>query len=354
MSAEFLDGARRRSSTSTPPREARLRHRATRIKAMHAGQGEGLRRAGRQLPVGRRPTPSTPPRRSRRCALTVHVSTKLNRAHLDHRRAGADPAVPRPHRARRAERRRAVRHRRELDGRRAHVARRAAAGLASTCCSEPAIVAGIARATLGDSTTVDWEALVDDYDRIRDHIEHVVPGFDAVQRARAPARRLLPAERAARQGSSRRRSQARAASPCIRSRSTTLEPGQLLMMTIRSHDQFNTTIYGVDDRYRGIHGGRRVDLHERRRHRERWASAAASGSTSTSHFDGETRRAERFIVVPYDIPRGCAAAYFPGDQRAGADPERGRREQPAGVEVDGDHARAVGDRGVIGPPHANP
>ena len=82
------------------------------------------------------------------------------------------------------------------------------------------------------------------------------------------------------------------------------------MMTIRTHDQFNTTIYGLDDRYRGVYGGRRVilmneaDLHSR-------GLSPKQLVDLTSHFNGQTRTAERFVVVPYDIPLGCTATYFP-------------------------------------------
>jgi anaerobic selenocysteine-containing dehydrogenase len=82
------------------------------------------------------------------------------------------------------------------------------------------------------------------------------------------------------------------------------------MMTIRSHDQYNTTIYGLDDRYRGIRNGRRVVfLNEN--------DIAKAGFRSgqlvdlTSHFNGEERTARRFVVVPYSIPSRCAATYFP-------------------------------------------
>jgi len=82
------------------------------------------------------------------------------------------------------------------------------------------------------------------------------------------------------------------------------------MMTIRTHDQFNTTVYGLDDRYRGIHGERRVILMHA-------ADLAAAGlkpgqaADITSNFQGETRTVRRFLTVEYDIPRGCCATYFP-------------------------------------------
>jgi anaerobic selenocysteine-containing dehydrogenase len=128
--------------------------------------------------------------------------------------------------------------------------------------SEPAIVARLARYTLGDRTSVDWERLVANYDLIREHIAHH------------------------------------------------LKAGQFLMMTIRSHDQFNTSIYGLDDRYRGIHNGRRVVLLNKDDIR---VTGLKEGQIVDliSHFEGEERFAHHFVVVPYDIPRGSAATYFP-------------------------------------------
>ena len=89
-----------------------------------------------------------------------------------------------------------------------------------------------------------------------------------------------------------------------------LAPGELLMMTIRSHDQYNTTVYGDDDRYRGVVGGRRVIFMNQR-------DLEAQGLAAGAHVDlvgvhnGQTRVAPRFMVVSYDLPQGCAATYFP-------------------------------------------
>lgn len=91
---------------------------------------------------------------------------------------------------------------------------------------------------------------------------------------------------------------------------TQLRPGELLMMTIRSHDQYNTTVYGLDDRYRGVRGTRRVVL----LHPDDIVALglAAGGAVDLhSDFEGERRTARNFFVVPYPIPRRCAATYFP-------------------------------------------
>ena len=174
--------------------------------------------------------------------------------------------------------------------------------------SEPAIIAGMAMATLGARTTVDWQGLIDDYDRIRDHIEHVVPGFSQYnRRVRQPGGFYLP--NGPREGIF--------PTPSGKAHFTVhplpthaLGDGRLLLTTLRSHDQFNTTIYGDNDRYRGIHGGRRVvflnaeDMRARGIERDQIVDLV-------SHHGAERRRAEHFKVVPYEIPRGCAAAYYP-------------------------------------------
>ena len=89
-----------------------------------------------------------------------------------------------------------------------------------------------------------------------------------------------------------------------------LEEDQLLLMTIRSHDQFNTTIYGMDDRYRGIRNERRVIFLNQKDMADRDLSPEQPVNI-TSHWQSETRHALLFLAIPYDIPRGCAAAYFP-------------------------------------------
>jgi anaerobic selenocysteine-containing dehydrogenase len=155
---------------------------------------------------------------------------------------------------------------------------------------------------------VDWKGLVEDYDRIRELISRVIPGFaDFNRRVREPGGFYLPnGPREGRFLTSDGKARF-TVHPLTR---VELGPGQLLMMTIRSHDQYNTTLYGLDDRYRGIHNGRRVVL----MHPE---DIRALGLTEgqpvdlTSHFQGETRVARHFRVVPYRIPRRCAATYFP-------------------------------------------
>jgi molybdopterin-dependent oxidoreductase alpha subunit len=174
--------------------------------------------------------------------------------------------------------------------------------------SEPWIVAKLAKATLDGRSTVDWDAMASNYDNIRDAIARVVDGCeDYNARVRVAGGFYLhnpPRERDFRTQTGKA--------------NFTFEPlevmrvakGQLLLTTIRAHNQFNTTIYDKSDRYRGIKGSRRVvfmnsdDIAE---------LGLADGQIVdiTSHFEGGERHAYRFRIVTYPIPRGCAAAYFP-------------------------------------------
>jgi anaerobic selenocysteine-containing dehydrogenase len=174
--------------------------------------------------------------------------------------------------------------------------------------SEPAIVSKLARATLGNRSTVDWEAMIADYDRTRDSIARVIPGFENYnERVRSPGGFYLPSLPGQRVFNTRNE---RAIFTIHEMPQHNLKAGQFVMMSIRSHDQFNTSIYGLNDRYRGIHNGRRVVL----LNEDDIRTAGLSDGQLVdlvSHFEGEERVARHFIVVPYDIPRFCAATYFP-------------------------------------------
>lgn len=175
--------------------------------------------------------------------------------------------------------------------------------------SEPAIVAGLARATLGNRSTVDWEALVADYSRIRDRIERVVPGFERFNERIARDVFYLPNDARDKRKFNNPEGKAKfTVHPVPRHQ---LPPGHYLLMTMRSHDQFNTHIYGLDDRYRGIHNGRRVIFMNPDDIREAGLQQGQPVDL-TSHFgEDEKRVARHFLVAPYTIPRGCAATYFP-------------------------------------------
>ncbi|WHZ27899.1 MAG: Putative formate dehydrogenase oxidoreductase protein [Nitrospira sp.] len=173
--------------------------------------------------------------------------------------------------------------------------------------SETVIIARMAKATLGHRSTVDWAAFEADYDRIRDHISRVIPGFERFNERIRKDIFYLP-------NSARDRKFITKTGKANFTVHTIpqwdLAPGELLMMTIRSHDQYNTTIYGLDDRYRGIYGGRRVIFLNQEDMDDRGLEAGQLVDI-TSHFEAEERVVRRFQVVPYNIPRRCAAAYYP-------------------------------------------
>jgi anaerobic selenocysteine-containing dehydrogenase len=174
--------------------------------------------------------------------------------------------------------------------------------------SEPAIVCGIARAVLGGAKAIPWEELASDYDRVRERIARVVPGFeDMNRRVREEGGFVLQSAagvRAFKTGSGRAQFTVQPLPEHA------LPAGQLWLMTIRSHDQYNTTIYADDDRYRGVAGDRRVVFVNRDDMAERDLEAGQRVEL-TSHFRGQTRSLAGFRVLPYDLPHGCAAAYFP-------------------------------------------
>ena len=243
----------------------------------------------------------------RNCSLTVQISTKLNRGHLvTGDRALILPCLGRTEIDEQASGRQFVTVENSMGI--VHTSEGGLEPAADTLLSEPAIVAGIAEATLGEQTRIPWRDFIDDYDRIRDAIEEVIDGFDDYnRRVRQPGGFALPnpvrdGEFATDDGTAK----------------FTVHPipdhdlgdDEYLMMTIRSHDQFNTTIYTNDDRYRGIENARRiVMLHEKDIERE--GLAPGDCVDLISEYDGTERIAPDFRVVPYDLPRKSAGTYFP-------------------------------------------
>lgn len=174
--------------------------------------------------------------------------------------------------------------------------------------SEVAIVAGVARATLGERSRVPWDQFAADYDRIRDAIERTIPGFEAFnQRVRQRGGFYLPNGPRERLFTNAERRALFTVNPVP---VIELAPGELLLTSIRSHDQYNTTVYGLHDRYRGVFGSRHVVFMNEHDMRERGLVERTPISV-VNQDDGVTRRISGFVVLPYPIPRGCVAAYFP-------------------------------------------
>lgn len=170
--------------------------------------------------------------------------------------------------------------------------------------SEVEIVAGIADALFG----TDWaHEYASDYRRLRNKIARVVPGFENFNERLDAGGFYAPVPPKQRQFPT---ASGKAEFAICRIQPLKLDPGQLVLTTIRTHDQFNTVVYGNDDRYRGIHNGRRVVFMNPEDVRERGLQAEQLVDL-TSHYQGEARTARGFRVVPYDLPRGNAATYFP-------------------------------------------
>ncbi|MEK9521754.1 FdhF/YdeP family oxidoreductase [Streptomyces venezuelae] len=243
----------------------------------------------------------------RGCALTVQVSTKLNRSHLVHGRQAL--ILPCLGRTEKDHQRKGVQSTSVEDSMSmVHLSLGMKRPASPHLLSEPAIVAGMARAALPDSPTP-WEWYVEDYDRIRDTMAKALDGFEDFNRRvrlplgfriRQPARELVfltPSGRAE-----------FSAAPLP---DVVPEPGMLALGTMRSHDQWNTTIYSDNDRYRGIKNLRTLVFMNRADMRERGIADMAPVDITSTARDGSRRSLHGCLAVPYDIPRGCAAGYMP-------------------------------------------
>ncbi|HEY1960730.1 MAG TPA: FdhF/YdeP family oxidoreductase [Polyangiaceae bacterium] len=239
-----------------------------------------------------------------RCKLTVAVATKLNRSHVVTGKAALLlPCLGRTERDVQASGEQLVTVENSMGFVSTSHGRNAPAS--ESLRSEPAIVAGLAKAALPESS-VNWDALAADYDRIRDLIAAVADGCEDYNARARGGFHLRNAARERDFASVGGRAKFTAHSlPEI-----TLRPGELLMMTIRSHDQFNTTIYTQNDRYRGIQGDRRV-VFMNARDVARLGLAAGERVDLVNQFGGIERTVSDFAIVPFAIPEGCVATYFP-------------------------------------------
>jgi molybdopterin-dependent oxidoreductase alpha subunit len=298
-------GALAREFGFEPPRRPGL-NTVQAIRAMAEGRVDVFLALGGNFAVA---TPDTAAVEAAlaRCRLTLHVATTLNRSHLvTGEEAILLPCLARSERDVQASGPQTVTVEDSMST--VHASRGRLAPAAPSLRSEVAVVAGLARAVLGPASRVPWEDLSADYRRIRERIARVVPGFERFEeRLAQPGGFVLPS------GARTRRfetASGRARFAAVELPRLEPGPGQLVLMTVRSHDQFNTTVYDDDDRYRGVHGDRRVVLVHARELARR-GLAEGDAVDVTSHFAGETRRLRGFRVRAYDVPEGCAVAYFP-------------------------------------------
>ncbi|WOD10219.1 FdhF/YdeP family oxidoreductase [Pseudomonas sp. NyZ704] len=295
------------------PREAGLNTVET-LNAMLAGKIKVFVALGGNFAQA---TPDTPRSHQalRQCDLTVQISTKLNRSHLMPGRAALIlPCFGRTDIDLQARGAQAITV--EDSFSMVHSSRGQLPPLSSQMRSEPAIIAGLAKATLGDRP-VDWDSLVADYARIRDLISDTIPGFENFnQRLEQPGGFHLPNPVNSHSWNTPRSLAVFTPTPLPGGllHEKVLATGQtpdLILQTLRSHDQYNTTIYGLNDRYRGVKGTREVvfvnlfDIH-------RLGFIPGQKVDLVALWDdGTERRVTGFTLLDFDIPKGQAAAYYP-------------------------------------------
>ncbi|PKR45231.1 FdhF/YdeP family oxidoreductase [Streptomyces sp. EAG2] len=291
----------------TPPRHHGL-DVVRAIRALRDGEAKVFLAMGGNF-VAASPDTEVTEAAMRRARLTVHVSTKLNRSHaVTGAHALILPTLGRTERDVQAGGEQFVTVEDSMGMVHASRGRLEPAGPA--LLSETAIVCRLARAVLGEKSATPWEEFEGEYALIRDRISRVVPGFEEFNaRVGDPAGFALPHAP---------RDERRFPTPSGKAHFTAapvehphLPEGRLLLQTLRSHDQYNTTIYGLDDRYRGIRGGRRVVLVHPDDARELGFADGAYADLVGEWKDGVERRAPGFRVVHYPTARGCAAAYYP-------------------------------------------
>ena len=245
----------------------------------------------------------------RKMKLTVNVSTKLNRGHLVH----GEESIILPTLARS--------DKDEINGESQLISCENSMGvvqmskgiltpISDNLLSENQIVCKLAKAVLGKRSVVDWDKFENSYDAVRDAIEKVIPGFDNYnKRVREPGGFYLP--NGPREGKFKTDAFGDKVPFTITDTpKNKLADDEYAMISIRSHDQFNTTIYGLDDRYRGIHNERRV-VFMNRKDMQKAGLAAGDQVDLVNDYGGRERIARLFVVVPYNIPERNTATYYP-------------------------------------------
>ncbi len=276
------------------------------IHAMHQGKAKVFFAMGGNF-LSATPDTTYTAEALRKCKLTVHVSTKLNRSHLVHgEEAIILPCLGRSDRD-------------GMNGEDQFVTTENSMGViqlskgnlkpvSDNLLSEPVIVCRLAQATFQEKSKVNWALYQNNYDEIRNDISKTIPGFENYnERVRKPGGFYLPnANREKNFSTFTGKANFNIADITL----TPLEDDEYMMMTIRSHDQFNTTIYGLNDRYRGIYNERRV-IFMNANDIIKAGLKAGDVVDLFNYFDGVERVARKFIVVEFNIPLKCTATYFP-------------------------------------------
>jgi molybdopterin-dependent oxidoreductase alpha subunit len=278
------------------------------IKAMHEGKLKVFFAMGGNF-LSATPDTTFTAEAMRKLELNVQVSTKLNRSHLVHgQEAIILPTLSRSDRDIIAGELQFISCENSMGV--VQSSKGVLEPISKELLNETQIICELAKATLGDRTVVDWDKFANSYDAVRDVIAKAIPGFENYnQRVRLPGGFYLP--NPPREGKFETE-QFKDKAPFTITEVTRHTPAadEYMMTTIRSHDQFNTTIYGMQDRYRGIHNERRVIF----MNPKDIAKAGFKDGDQVdlfNHQDGIERVARLFVIVPYDIPERNTATYYP-------------------------------------------
>ena len=276
------------------------------MKAMHDGHGKVFVSLGGNFLMAASDTEYTA-EALQRCELTVQISTKLNRSHLvTGKTALILPTFGRSEKDMKNGTQRYITIENSMG--RVRQSRGLLKPASESIKSEPDIIAELADTYFKGDHAMDWKALGEDYDLIREYMDKVIKGFENTKVNSKGSGYYLPNNVRERDFSKLPNGKAQLTLNKLPDHS--LVKNEFLLMTIRSHDQFNTTIYGLDDRYRGIFNERRV-LFMNKEDMKTQNLQKMDVVDITSFYDGAKRTAHKFLVIPYNIPQGNLGAYFP-------------------------------------------
>ncbi|BDD06593.1 FdhF/YdeP family oxidoreductase [Aureibacter tunicatorum] len=300
----FLDNLDKRFNLSTPREHGYDAVEA--IKAMDEGKVKIFMAMGGNF-ISATPDSEFTGKAVQNVDLTIQVSTKLNRSHLvTGKEALIFPCVSRSEEDTQNGKRQFITVENSMGI--VHKSEGKFKPASKELLSEHAIIAKLADKIFGQKSTVNWLDMIQDYDNVREHIEATIPGFDNFnQRVRKPGGFYLPNGARERKFNTATGKANFTVNPIPKRK---VQNGNFIMMTIRTHDQYNTTIYGMDDRYRGILNERRVVLMNPEDMKANGFKSESIVHLKSIH-NGESRIANNFKIVPYNIARGCVGTYFP-------------------------------------------